>query len=133
MTNSIVINSKNRTIEISKKFEAAAKHFATQEYENLQTARSHYPNYRVVVRATAKKGDHYKGLTFDYMEKYIKAHNMDLLVTFYTLCGKTSEGEEQDFAAAATYGEIKKWFLEQFPALQIQRKTINEILGKTTA
>ena len=133
MTNSIVVNSKNRTIELTKKFEAAAKYFGTQEYEKLQTVRSHYPNYFVVVKAAAKKADHYKGLTFDYMEKYITAHNKDLLVTFFTLCGKTSEGKEQEFAAAATYGEIKKWFLAQFPELQIQRKTIDEILGKVSA
>ena len=42
MTNSIVINDKSRTIEITKKFAAAAKNFGSQEYEDLQRARSHY-------------------------------------------------------------------------------------------
>ncbi len=64
---------------------------------------------------------------------YIKKHNMELLSDFYTLCGKTEEGEEQEFAATATYGEIKKWFLKQFPELNIKRKSIDEILGKTAA
>ncbi|WP_407724755.1 hypothetical protein [Ruminococcus sp. JL13D9] len=58
---------------------------------------------------------------------------MELLSDFYTLCGKTEEGEEQEFAATATYGEIKKWFLKQFPELNIKRKSIDEILGKTAA
>ena len=102
MTNSIVINDKSRTIEITKKFAAAAKNFGSQEYEDLQRARSHYPNYYVKVRSAARKADHFKGLTFDYMEKYIKKHNMELLKTFYVLCGKTEEGKKQDFAAAAT-------------------------------
>ena len=79
MTNSIVINDKSRTIEITKKFAAAAKNFGSQEYEMLQTARSHYPNFYVKVRSAARKADHFKGLTFDYMEKYIKKHNMELL------------------------------------------------------
>ena len=42
-------------------------------------------------------------------------------------------GKKKDFAAAATYGEIKKWFIEQFPELEIKRKTIDEILGNTAA
>ena len=133
MTNSIVINDKSRKIEITKKFAAAAKYFGSQEYKMLQKARTHYPDYYVKVRSAARKADHFKGLTFDYMEKYIKKHNMELLKTFYVLCGKTEEGKKQDFAAAATYGEIKKWFIEQFPELKIQRKTIDEILGNKAA
>lgn len=133
MTNSIVINDKNRTIEITKSFAAAAKRFGSQEYEMLQTARSHYPNYYVKIKSAARKADCFKGLTFDYMEKYIKSHKEELLSDFYTLCGKTETGEEQKFAAAATYGEIKKWFLNQFPELNIKRKSIDEILGKKAA
>lgn len=133
MTNALVINDKNGTIEMTKKFAAAAKFFGSQEYKKLQKARSHYPNYYVKVRSAARKADHFKGLTFNYMENYIKKHNMELLSDFYTLCGKTEEGEEQEFAATATYGEIKKWFLKQFPELNIKRKSIDEILGKTAA
>ena len=133
MTNSIVINDKSRTIEITKKFAAAAKIFGSQEYEDLQRARSHYPNYYVKVRSAARKADHFKGLTFDFMEKYIKNHKEELLSDFFILSGKNEKGEEQEFAAAATYGEIKKWFLKQFPELNIKRKTIDEILGNTAA
>ncbi len=133
MTNSIVINDKSRTIEITKKFAAAAKHYKTTEYDELQAVRRDYPNYRVQIKAVSKKADHFKGLTFDYMEGYIKKHNMELLKNFYILSGKTEEGKKKDFAAAATYGEIKKWFIEQFPELEIKRKTIDEILGNTAA
>ena len=132
MTNSIVINDKSRKIEITKKFAAAAKYFGSQEYKMLQKARTHYPDYYVKVRSAARKADHFKGLTFDYMEGYIKKHNMELLKNFI-LSGKTEEGKKKDFAAAATYGEIKKWFIEQFPELEIKRKTIDEILGNTAA
>ena len=57
----------------------------------------------------------------------------ELLSDFFILSGKNEKGEEQEFAAAATYGEIKKWFLKQFPELNIKRKTIDEILGNTAA
>ncbi len=133
MTKALVINDKNRTIEMTKKFAAAAKFYNTTEYDKLQAVRRDYPNYSVQIKTVSKKADHFKGLTFNYMENYIKKHNMELLSDFYTLCGKTEEGEEQEFAATATYGEIKKWFLKQFPELNIKRKSIDEILGKTAA
>ena len=78
MTNSIVINDKSRKIEITKKFAAAAKYFGSQEYKMLQKARTHYPDYYVKVRSAARKADHFKGLTFDYMEGYIKKHKTAL-------------------------------------------------------
>ena len=133
MTNSILINDKSRTIEITKKFAAAAKYYNTTEYDELQNVRKDYPNYRVQIKTVSKKADHFKGLTFNFMEKHIKNHKEELLSNFYILCGKTEKGEEQEFAASATYGEIKKWFLEQFPELNIKRKSIDEILGKTAA
>ena len=151
MTN-IIINDKNRTIEITKKFANAAKRFGTAEYEELKAARADFPKYRVEVKTVSKKADCFKGLTYDYMKSYINKKIFDrakeiekvndpeakneyeaILKEFYTLCGKTEDGEEQKFAAAATYGEIKKWFLDQFSELKIQRKTIDEILNKNKA
>lgn len=149
MTNEIRINDKNHTIEITKKFATAAKRFGTPEYEDLQTVRRDYPRYRIEIKSPAKKADCFKGLTKKYMQTYIEkkiavrdneikkgndpeAENefMPVLVNFYLLCGKNENGEDQEFAAAATYGEIKKWFLDQFSELKIQRKTIDEILNK---
>ena len=75
MTNNITINSKNNTIEITKKFVAAAKRFGTPEYEDLQSVRRDYPKYRIEVKTTAKKTDSFKGLTFSYMKSYIQKHD----------------------------------------------------------
>ena len=133
MTNNIRINDKNHTIELTKKFATAAKRFGTPEYEDLQTVRRDYPRYRIEIKTPAKKADCFKGLTYDYMKGYIVSHNKELLCNFFTLCGKTEDGDDQEFAAAATYGEIKKWFLDQFSELRIQRKTIDEILNKKAA
>lgn len=152
MTNNIRINDKNHTIELTKKFATAAKRFGTPEYEDLQTVRRDYPRYRIEIKSPAKKADCFKGLTIKYMETYIEkkiavrdneikkgndpeAENefKAILVSFYLLCGKTEKGEKQEFAATATYGEIKSWFFEQFPELTIQRKTIDEILNKKAA
>ena len=133
MSNNIRINDKNHTIELTKKFATAAKRFGTPEYEDLQTVRRDYPRYRIEIKTPAKKADCFKGLTYNYMKFYIESHKTELLEDFFILCGKTADGEDQEFAAAATYGETKKWFLEQFPELKIQRKTIDEILNKKAA
>ncbi len=108
MTNNIRINGKNRTIKITKKFATAAKRFGTAEYDDLQAVRRDYPRYRVEIKTPVKKADCYKGLTFAYMENYISAHNKELLEDFHVLCGKTEDGENKEFAVAASYGEIKK-------------------------
>lgn len=133
MTNVIKINDKNFTIEITKKFATAAKRFGTPEYTDLQAVRRDYPNYRVEVKTAKKKADCFKGLTFNYMETYIKNHKMELLESFNVLCGKAEDGSDQEFAASASYGEIKQWFLEQFPEMKLQRSKIDAILNRKAA
>ena len=93
--NSVRINRTARTIEVTKSFDKAASRFGTLEYEALQKVRKDYPDFTIVVKSTRTKADHFKGLTYDFMEKYIKAHNTDLLSEFYTLTGKDSN---DDFA-----------------------------------
>ena len=134
MTTSIIINSNKKTIEVTKKFAAAAKRFGTVEYEDLQNVRKDYPFYRIEVKSAAKKADSFKGLTLSYMESHIQKHDdEEMLKEFYILCGKDEDGTTQEFAATATYGEIKKWFLDQHKELKEQRSKIDAILKKKAA
>jgi len=134
MTNNIVINNSNRTIEVTKKFAAAAKRFGTPAYEDLQSVRKDYPQYRIQIKTVGKKADSYKGLTFTYMKDYIlKKKDNEMLKTFYELCGKDEEGEDMEFAPTASYGEIRKWFLDQNKELKAQRDRIEKILNKKAA
>ena len=134
MTTNININNKNNTIEITKKFAVAAKRFGSPEYDDLQSVRRDYPKYRIEVKTTSKKTDSFKGLTFNYMKNYIQKHDdEEMLKEFYVLCGKNEDGSMQEFAAAATYGEIKKWFLDHHKELTDQRNKINKILNKEAA
>lgn len=141
MTN-ININSKNATIELTKAFAKNASGFGSEEYKQLQQARADYPNYRVVVRKTSKSGDRMKGLTFDNMLEYIDKHNKDfnedmtVRDAFLQITGRDENGNRIEGEESASYGEIKKWFLEQYPEVnrrQEQRKNINAILGKKVA
>jgi len=53
------------------------------------------------------------------------------MATFYELCGLDENGKKVEMAAAATYGEVKMWFLTQFPEIEESGKNIDKILADT--
>lgn len=115
------INFATQTIEMSKKFAKAAAKFGTDEYNALQTARKDYPNYKVVTiaRKASSQKVSYKGLTFDYMEKYIAAHddeNSSIMKEYMMLRGKSDEAVELQ-VDSVSYLEMKEWFTKKFPAI----------------
>lgn len=116
----MTINSKKMTIEVTKAFAKKASKFNTKEYKDLQSVRRDYPNFEVVVRTSKTNKNSYKGLTFEYMETYIKAHddeNNTIMKDFLDLRGQSEEAIEA-MADSASYGEIKAWFFEQYPQIK---------------
>lgn len=116
----ITINSKKGTIEITKKFEKLASRFGSDEYKALQEARRDNPKYKVVIKTTsAKKKESYKGLTYTYMETYIKAHDDEdkSIMSMYEDLRAISVEAQEALAESASYHEVKEWFLHQFPAI----------------
>ena len=115
------INQRNQTIEMSKKFAKAAAVFGSKEYRQLQEVRQDYPNFRVVTvsrKAVAKK-ETVKGLSYEYMERYIQKYDDDkksIMAEYLMLRGKTAEAEEA-LAESCTYLEMREWFLKKFPAI----------------
>lgn len=128
----MTINYINSTIEMSKTEAKAAGKYGSEKFNELQALKAAEPTFHVViVKSTAKKGDHFKGLTFDYMESYIKTRDDEehsILTTFNKLRGLDENGEKMELATAATYGEIKMWFLAQFPEIKAMSANINNIL-----
>ena len=125
----ININFENKTIEMTKAFANKARRYGSDEYNEMINACNAFPTYKLVTRSSVKKNTAaMKGLTYDYMEKYIKTHNADLLPEFYALTGKNSN---DDFAVSASYGEVRQWFLNQFDSFS--RSRIDAILGKHVA
>lgn len=121
MTN-ITINAKKNAIEITKKFARAASKFGSDEYKALQEVRRDYPNFTVVVVSSksGSKKNSYKGLTYDYMKKYIASHDDEknsIMNEFLDLRGKSEEAKEA-CAESLTYLEIRDWFLDKFPAIR---------------
>lgn len=114
------MNEKARSIELTKKDYAKACKYGTQEYIDLQEVRKAYPTFKVVeVTRKAPKNDKptFKGLTYEYMEKYIMAHddeNQTIMNEYLVLRGK-SEAEE-DLETSFNYQKMKDWFIDKFPA-----------------
>lgn len=116
----MTINAKNRTIEMTKKFATAASKFGTDEYKQLQEARRDYPTFKVVTVTRKAAKPAFKGLTFEYMEKYIAAHDDEdksIMAEFLNLRGESEEAKANG-AMSASYQKIKAWFFEQYPAIK---------------
>ena len=130
-SNAINFNHKNRTIEITKKFDKASSRFGTDEYKALQEAVAFAPSYKVVVK-NRKTNDAYKGLTLNFMENYIKKHDADGSIwnEYKEMRGyMTVDEEELQMSDSMSYGEIKAWFLgkyTEFDAFSRKRKEMLE-------
>ena len=122
MTANITISARTHSLVLTKSFAAKAAIFGSDEYRMLQEARHDYPGYKVTVGKTKKKEakNFYAGLDYDYMEKYIEAHDNDeksIMAEYMMLRGKSDEAKELQ-AGSASFLEIRSWFLKTFPAIE---------------
>ncbi len=131
IANSIRVIRKSREIVITKSFDKAASRFGTDEYEALQQARRDNPSYRVVVKSSrSNKTDHFKGLTYDFMEKYIASHdNADERMAEFNDLRATSEEAKEFGIGSASYGEIKAWFFKSYPEIAAFQRRREELLS----
>ena len=121
----------SKKIEMTKTEAKAAGKPNTAEYNTLLELMNNFPGYQIEIVKSAKKVDRFKGLDYDYMEDYIKSHKSELLEIFYELRGLDKDGKKVGMAAAATYGEIKMWFLTQFPEIEKMGEKVNKIIEET--
>ena len=113
------INEKKFTIEVTKSFAQKASRVGSPEYYELLEVRHNFPKFKVVVNQTKSK-DSFKGLTYEYMKKYIQTHDDEKgsnMAVFMELRGKSEEADDAQ-ADSMSYGEIKMWFLDTYPAIK---------------
>ena len=118
----MTINYTSMTIEMTKAESKAASKFGTDAYKDLIAAMQQFPTYKILVmtRAATKKSFDYKGLTYDYMKKYIQAHDDEqktIMAEFEMLRGESNDAKDA-LAESCSYQEIKEWFLNKFPAIK---------------
>lgn len=122
----MTINQKKRRIEMTEAEAKAASKYNSEAYNELVSIRRDFPNYSMfTVKSKAKRTDTLRGLTFNYMEAYIEKHGSEEQAASF----KALRGADDGLGHfAPTYGEVKKWFLEQFPEILEYSKKIDRIL-----
>lgn len=129
----MTVNFERMTIVMTKAEAKDAGKFNSEKYNELLEIRSQFPNFRIVTKETPKKRDAYKGLTYEYMEKYIKDHakeDQTIMDEFNTMRGYEN-GKKAEFVEVATYGEVKAWFLLKFPEISQYNDKVAELRAKT--
>lgn len=124
-------NLMTKKIEMTKTEAKAAGKPNTAEYNTLLELMKSFPGYQIEIVKSVKKVDRFKGLSFDYMEVYIKSHGEEKLAEFYELRGLDESGKKKELAVVASYGEIKMWFLNEFPEIEKMADNVNKIIEET--
>ena len=117
----MIINESTRTISLTKKEMTAARRVASPEYVKLQNARRDYPGFAVITVSHKVKTQRetYKGLTYAYMERYIKTHDdeQETIWAEYMMYRGTPVNPTDALPVAYTYAQMKGWFLSKFEAV----------------
>lgn len=126
------INVTTKAIEMAKSEHRAAHTYGTTKYEELQEVRKAYPGFKVVIKER-KRTDRLKGLNEAFMEKYIKDHDDEQKTIWNEFCklrGTDENGKKKELSGAASFGELRMWFLSRFPEIEDMSASVDEILAK---
>ena len=129
------INYEKKTIEMTKAEAKEAGNPTSEKFNELMRFRSVFPDFAIIVKTTSAKRETYKGLGYEYMENYIKAHDNSEanLKEFYTLRGMNEKGERDVLIEEHTYGEIKMWFLGTYSEIEKFNEETNKKLKEIKA
>ena len=141
MANAIV-NRTNRTITITKAFNAKASIYGTEQYEQLTKMQNQHQGFRIVVQSPRRNNIPLGKITYEQIERYIKSHddeNKSVWNEYLKLRGKTDSAENTNedeirIKVSVSFFEVKKWFANKYPHFieeaERRKKEIKEILGK---
>ena len=123
MKNILKIDHAKNIIVMDATFAKKSANTMSAEYAHLQQVRRDYPKYDVITRTIKRNSNKktYAGLTYEYMAKYILAHDDkegSNMAVFNELRGTIVEGDDELQAESLTYGEIKLWFLDTYPEIK---------------
>ena len=116
-TTDVRVNYSNKTIVITKKFAKKIENPLSDEFNEFMGLCGKLAGFEVVVKASVKrtKKDTLKGLNYDFMRQYIERHDDEdksKMAQFKRITVKN-----EDNLSTKKYGEVKKWFLEQYPEI----------------
>ena len=111
MKKNLILDHKHNKILMSRDFARRYTNTESEEFKLFQAVKACYSSYAVEVGVIRKKEnkESYRGLTYQYMERYISVK------------GSTEEMEEyknMHFLSEChkvRYPAIKRWFLNKYP------------------
>ena len=115
MNKGLKLNLTTNEIIVAKAFSKKAAIYGSPEYQELQECRKDNPNFKLVVRTIKKcaNKESYKGLTYAYIENYIKSH-----VNAKERMAKYKELKLLSECHRKRYSVIKNWFLDTYPEVK---------------
>ena len=137
-----IIDRENRTITITKAFNAKASIYNSEAYKELANIQNAHQGFRLITVATKRKNIPLGRITYEKMEKYIKTHddeNKSRWAEYQKLRGITDDDtnekeDEINVNVSVSFFQIKKWFVKTFPEItkeiDARKKEINEIMNK---
>ncbi len=112
----IIVNYADSEIILSSAFKKKAFTPGTSEYMKLMEVRHEFPGFDLVTREfrTNTTQDRHKGLTYDYMRRFIQKYDEEnaeeALATFDKMLDIA-----QAHSKSKRYPVIKSWFLNRYP------------------
>lgn len=124
-------NLMMKKIEMTKAEAKAAGKIGTEKFAELKQYMEMYPTFEIAIKASTKRKSEFRGLDYKYMTNYIKQHddeNGSAMQEFNTLIAldKKNKVEGCENLSAASYIEVKEWFLKKFPEIKTFRDDHNK-------
>ncbi len=112
--NNITFDVITNTITISKGFYEASKEFGSEEQKALADIKKEYPDMTIAVKSsrTSYRKSDCKGLTYDYMRRFIRVMDINNIATFEKVI---AHYESFGYESGKLYQCVKEWFLENYP------------------
>jgi len=127
----MTINFSAKTIALSASEMKAASKYNSDMYNALRDARNDNPGFAVVTEKAKKSKAAFAGLTKEIIAKYVEKNGTDeQKADFENLTKKTIDEDTLEVAPAASFFEIKKWFLGSFPEV---KKTLEDSINQRNA
>ena len=129
MSRDIKFDVVTNTITITRGFYEASQEFGSEEQKEISRIQQQYPHMMIVVKSkrTGYRKSEYKGLTYDYMRRFIRIMDRDNIVTFEDVI---AHYKEFGYESGKLYQCVKEWFLETYPH---NKEMIIESTPKTAA
>jgi hypothetical protein len=101
------INFMEKTVLVTKSELSKASVYGSNEYYELLAIRKDLPDYQIVVKSASPRRTCFSSPTYEFMAAYLSSNE-----------NTASLYEEflQLRRAGYNYNQIKKWFMEKFPA-----------------